>query len=839
MLRIWHLRVELWRMVWLWLGFFIIFWLLAERRIKYLKYSDICQAFYFPKEIGGKTVVEIGIKGARSQQDIAERLMTLGWSNESTEGILPDNISTYNKWFYGKTGQKKDVWKRFDKDYNEDKYVRLLETDIDETLLPRIAEKLGIVNGSGKTISKHRVAVAIARQMKLFSQSREGKNAAENQIPDIYYAGEIALPFDDYIKKATDRYNVIKLIGGQEVSLEKYYVCNTLGEKQKVIADKNDLKCKYLDNATIQGIREMYKDRRQVDKNGNPVVFDNRKSILIGCGGSGKTLMLQHLFLDGIEKYPDTKMLPIFIELRYFKQSDEIESFIFQIVNRKDATFTEDIFRQLLIDGRCPILMDGLDEIDPWDINDFHMKLNAFMDKYPRVQVILASRECGSISGLNKYTKLYVWPFDNNQSIRLIDKILNANNTQAAKGKILEYIDHGFIKKDGAFVSHPMLLTFVAMNYPQYEEFYGNHLLFYRRAYEALLTGHDDNKKPYDRVFHSVDNADQFSAVFKEFCGRTYSEGKMFFDDSTFELYFKQIEAHKSFENSGNFTLTSFKHDVCSTACMMYESEYKLWYIDPGFQEFLFAEYYAEQPTEVVKALGASLRGVNQKVFNKLDAFDMLYEFTKEKMEVCILLPYLESIFKGKSEEQAFMDFIINGYETFTYTVIDDPAIVRYEQKRNVKREIRVPGINEPGTVILAYIAKIIGIDPNFVYTTKDIKAQCDGFSKIALTGEYAYVNGSEEALYLRRNLQLAFNDAKKFEEQNDASHFIRDDDGKIICFGHEYQIDAIDMYEEPEKFKGVIDTMIRENSDAYKIFLRLKEFNKQLRKEQFKHRFK
>ena len=168
------------------------------------------------------------------------------------------------------------------------------------------------------------------------------------------------------------------------------------------------------------------------------------------------------------------------------------------------------------------------------------------------------------------------------------------------------------------------------------------------------------------------------------------------------------------------------------------------------------------------------------------------------------------------------MDFIINGYETFTYIVIDDPAIVRYEQKRNVKREISVQGI-----------------DPNFVYTTKDIKAQCDGFSKIALTGEYAYVNGSEEALYLRRNLQSAFNDAKKFEEQNDTSHFIRDDDGKIICFGHEYQIDAIDMYDEPEKFKGVIDTMIRDNSDAYKIFLRLKEFNKQLRKEQFKHRFK
>ena len=167
-----------------------------------MKYSDICQAFYITEEIDGETVVEIGIASAGSQQDIGEYFMTLGWSDESTDGILPDNISTYNKWFYGTTGQKNAVWTRFDKDFNEDEYVKLLENDIVETVLPKVVEKLGIIISSGKTISKHRVAVAIARQMKLFSQSKEDKNAAENIIPDVYYAGEIALPFDDYISKA-------------------------------------------------------------------------------------------------------------------------------------------------------------------------------------------------------------------------------------------------------------------------------------------------------------------------------------------------------------------------------------------------------------------------------------------------------------------------------------------------------------------------------------------------------------------------------------------------------------------------------------------------------------
>ena len=89
--------------------------------------------------------------------------------------------------------------------------------------------------------------------------------------------------------------------------------------------------------------------------------------------------------------------------------------------------------------------MDGLDEIDPSDINDFQLKLNAFTDKYSRTQVVLASRDCDAITGLNGYVKLYVWPFDNEQSIKLIDKILEANGEQFAKDKILEYIDNGFI----------------------------------------------------------------------------------------------------------------------------------------------------------------------------------------------------------------------------------------------------------------------------------------------------------------------------------------------------------------------------------------------------------
>lgn len=85
-----------------WACWLAYLWLYAERRIKRLIYSDICNAFYISEEESKKNTVEFGLNSVTSQGGIAETIITLGWSDETTDGILPDNISTYNNWFYGR-----------------------------------------------------------------------------------------------------------------------------------------------------------------------------------------------------------------------------------------------------------------------------------------------------------------------------------------------------------------------------------------------------------------------------------------------------------------------------------------------------------------------------------------------------------------------------------------------------------------------------------------------------------------------------------------------------------------------------------------------------------------
>lgn len=202
-----------------------------------------------------------------------------------------------------------------------------------------------------------------------------------------------------------------------------------------------------------------------------------------------KSLMLQHLFLEAAEDYTTTGILPIFLELRYFTQETEMLQFIVETVSSKDESFTSEEAEKALYEGRCQLLMDGFDEIDPSDIDSFLKKINSFLDRYQKVQVIITSRENEYLTGLNQFIRLYVWPFDTEQSMQLIDRILTYQNQPDERDAIVDYIGKGFLKKDGIFASNPLLLTYVSMLYPNYRRFNENHQLFYKLTYRYECKG--------------------------------------------------------------------------------------------------------------------------------------------------------------------------------------------------------------------------------------------------------------------------------------------------------------------------------------------------------------
>lgn len=799
-------------------------------------YSDICKAFYISEEESKKNTVEFGLNSVSSQGGIAETIITLGWSDESTDGILPDNISTYNKWFYGKTGQKSAVWKRFQKDYREEKYVKLLEDEINEDVLPLIAKKLNVTIPRGKKVDKHMLAIALARQMCEFAKSKKTKNEANSVFEEVYFASEIQTEFSRYIDKASERYNVMKLIGGDEVPLDKFFVCNTIGQKERVFADKVRIKCAYLENPDMRNLRDMFSNRG----------LDNLRTLLIGSGGCGKSLMLQHLFLTSAKEYENTGILPIFLELRHFKQSHEILQYIVETVSATGESFGEEDANSLLLAGKCQLLLDGFDEIDPSDINSFLQKLKDFVTKYDKVQIVITSRQNDSLTGINQFMKLYVWPFEEKQSLELIDKILEYQGETGARDTVLEYINNGFLKKNGVFVSHPLLLTYVTMKYPQYSRFNADPSLFYKATFEALVSGHDDNKKPYDRVFMSVDDAEQFTTVFKEFCALTYKDGVLELDSRTFEEYFNQLKSYKGFKNPYKMNNKNFKHDVCSTACIMYEKEFDIFYIDPGFQECLFAEYYSQAPEDEVVQLLQALEKTSYTKLARFEALDMLCKLSREKFRYKVLLPFLDDIFKNKDDQESFRNFLLTCFDDVTVVSINEAVQYLMMKNLEVYKVLYPQEENYPRTILLNYILRDMGETPDFAFSlyTKECSVK-DGELKVLQLPEDAEITGmvigqdtkveDERCLLIDSKPMGAYEYFWKEHKEAKQDAYLVDENRELIQFGRQITIEGYYLMTEPDEFNGVIQNVTENSENTYKMFLRLKEYHKKLKIE--KHR--
>lgn len=742
---------------------------------------------------------------------------------------LPQDDSSYDKWFQGNSSPSHH-WKNMAKDYNEEILAAALEADLDDANLSDLLVRFG-VRSEESTINKKLLCTAIARQFKAIIDGKG--HTDENIVREVYLSGNIHADFQTYVDKAVRRYSRMKLIGGDEVSLDKYFVCNTIGDVEKVFANKTKVRSGYIDDPTLDSIKGYLRKKRG---------DDNLHVILIGSGGCGKSLLMQHLFLQSAKEYKRTGTLPIFLELRNLTQENDLMSFIVDTVSKKDESFNAEVAHRLFLTGRSQLLLDGFDEIDPSDINSFLQKLSDFIDKYDKVQVVLTSRQNNALRGINGFARMYVWPFNSEQTDKLIDKILTQENNIEAKPTVLEYIKDGFLQKDGVFSSHPLLLTYVTMKYPAYSSFTKDHTEFYRQTYKALLSDHDDNKQPYDRVFVSVDNATQFSTVFMEFCAITYRDGVREFTPAKFGEYFRKLKSYKAFSNPNKMDVENFKHDACSTACIMYESESDVFYIDKGFQEFLFAEYYAQADEEAVLGLEKALRHVSLDKLERLDGLSMFYNATDLKFKFCVLLPYLNSVFRG-SEEDAFSNFLIRCFDELIVVNVDVTTQALYYKKYEASKLYYPQEVSRPNSIILYFILALLGEDPEATMKiyTKDRIPTKEGVllnqfpAEVTTTGYLiAQVNATsgDPNLLIDCKSTAVYDYFNQEEQRGNETFYITDEDKVLVKFGERLSIDTLDMEEGIDGYFGILQNIKSSSPKLMGVFNKIREFHKQLRKE-------
>jgi len=557
----------------------------------------------------------------------------------------------------------------------------------------------------------------------------------------------------------------------------------------------------------------------------------SRKVILVANGGMGKSMMLQHLFLESINNHLQTGLLPIMIELRDFSDNNDLfNDHIVKTAEMFDGNLNSKKVMDLMTSGKCQILMDGVDEIDPSDVNAFQRQTSELVDRYPYNQYVMASRECNIIKAVKGFAKLYLRPFNREQSSALINNLLANSGDEIVRDEITNYMEGEYLQKHKIFASNPMLLTFVVMKYPKVDPFQGKKRIFYRTVYDAIVFGHDEEKKGYSRVFRSAQNADEFTKIFREFCAATYIKHEVEFALDTFDEYFNNLVTIDKLGNPKIMTSKNFIHDACATACMMYEEDIKLLYIDPGFQEYLFAQYYFFADPEELESLGHTLWDVAAADFDGCDAFEMLNEFSSEKFERYFLKPYLHNIFNGKSEIVEFVSFLRYGYREFEYQVIDTDTVALHAFKNSAEWVPPKPIIVEPSSIIFSILLQRLNVPDLLGLAIFENALNYPEFMTVGIFGEhYIDPHDDKKRILPRRLLRQDTYDLQEYERTHEVKNYVRDDGHHLVCFGYEYKIDFDKVLEAPENYSDLINILKTPEGDVWKAYCKIKEYHEEL----------
>lgn len=634
-----------------------------------MNYSEFFQKFYISRSEGG-------LIGYKSQKKIPEFFVMYALQEEYRGDLLPTSDSAYEKWFKGgESGgsgrnPNNDIWAGLNNHFDADSLLKQLLKALNESKIKELMIRFEVTIDVKEVPDKRRFANAIVAQ---FEAIAAGKGSADNIVSDEYKKAPEAIGYETYLQGAVDKFKAMRLPNEDEYLLNEFFVCNNIGTAAVVYPHRS--RGNVIEDATMEKIR----------------TFDPRGEVwcalIIGACGYGKTIMLQHLFLEAAERRSETGCLPVFAELRHFSaRHNTFLEFLVETMREYDPDITEEKAVELLMKGQMQILLDGLDEMDPEETNNFQRKLGEFRQHYRSNQIVISSRQCTAISGIRNCVKLYLHPLDETQSKDLIEKLLQGDDEDAALITSFMEPDKGYIQKNGFIATNPMLLTIMVRRREELSGFQGDKLKFYEMMYDALIRQHDEEKQAFGRFFHSVYDGDEFTQVFREFCAKSYLDRVYRFDHRSFEKYFQMVKKSVKLQNPGKFQLRAFQQDVCATSCMMYEQESGFYYIDPGFQDYFFAEYYYFAEPDPTKDLGKSLWNMRQDPNRNIDAYRMFCQMAPEKANVCFFLPYLESIFKGKTDEEAFRNFLAQGYGTVRYAVVDSSAVQQEMSKYGVSR---------------------------------------------------------------------------------------------------------------------------------------------------------
>ncbi|MCU1765368.1 NACHT domain-containing protein [Pseudomonas protegens] len=450
--------------------------------------------------------------------------------------------------------------------------------------------------------------------------------------------------YDDYLYRAREKYSKSKsfFIRDQPVDLYEYYVSAAIQCRTAIIEKPMFYNC----------------------------IKASRRIVITGTGGTGKSVLIKHLFLDCIR---DKKYVPILIELRELNRvSVGLEEYIYLTLSDYGFEMSREFMQQAMEEGHFCFFFDGYDELDYVHRNDAISFIRKVASKYLDCPIFLSSRPDDVFNGIDEFSIFKMLPLTMDSAYELVDKL---PCDPEVKTKFLFELSHDLFARHSSFLSNPLLLSIMLLTYGNNAEIPSKLSIFYNQAYEALFQRHDANKGGYLRKRLTNLDVQDFSKVFALFSVLSYERRH-------FKMTRLQCLEYIS-KSSGSidveFKSEDYLTDLLSAVCLLIDDGLDVAYAHRSFQEYFVALF-------VSKALPKIQEKLIHKYWPKHESDNiifLLYELDPDLIERVLIVPKLKALFKSIRVEDVVEDknlllYLKLGYREF---YLEDRKFSFYDQK--------------------------------------------------------------------------------------------------------------------------------------------------------------
>jgi hypothetical protein len=357
----------------------------------------------------------------------------------------------------------------------------------------------------------------------------------------------------------------------------------------------------------------------------------NPFTVVTGWGGSGKSMLMRHLFIDAIIQ---KEKIPIFLELRELNQTEQsLLEFVRATLHSNRFELDDEYIEKAMKAGHFIFILDGFDEVQRALRKSLSRQIHQLAKNYDRNLIVVSSRPDNEFAGWQLFSVCQMNALTLEQATELVEKLPFETEF---KLKFIKDLRERLFEEHKSFLSNPLLLSIMLLTYGQSADIPNKISLFYNQAYEALFQRHDALKGAFQRDRSCSLDIQDFAKVFSAFSLQTYDKRVFSFSKSDALDYVNKSKKLLSLE----FNIEDYLEDAKQAVCLLIEDGLLITFSHRSFQEYFVARFILDSKPDIQKKLIDKY----QENIGADDVMELLYEMSPELVERTFIIPYIEKL---------------------------------------------------------------------------------------------------------------------------------------------------------------------------------------------------